>query len=225
MVGERGPQHPRIAHQRAAGLERRVQPLVRIDGDRVGLGETAQQSPAPRARRRRSRRTRRRRGTRRRAPGTPPRCPASGSTAPVLTEPAVPTTMNGTSPAAMSASIVRRSAATSIRRSSPVGIQRIDAVPRPDRSAAFWIHVCVSSEPYTRRRRPSPPAMPCVAHVPAGLRGARRQEADDVRHVAAADEQPAALGGVADQLGDPAHRLTLDLGRGRRRASTRRRSG
>ena len=50
------------------------------------------------------------------------------------------------SPAAASASTWRRSAETSMRRSLPVGIQRIEAVPSPERSAAFWIHVCVSAE-------------------------------------------------------------------------------
>ena len=51
----------------------------------------------------------------------------SGSTAPVLTDPAVPTTRHGTSPAATSASICRRSASTSMRSCASVGIQRIDA--------------------------------------------------------------------------------------------------
>ena len=70
-----------------------------------------------------------------------------GSTTPVLTDPAVPTTRHGTSPAALSTSICRRSAATSIRRSLSVGIQRIESVPSPPMSAAFWIHVWVSGEP------------------------------------------------------------------------------
>ena len=55
-----------------------------------------------------------------------------------------------------------------------------------------------------------------LAHVPAGLRRARGQEADEVRHVAAADEQPAAVDRVADELGDPSHGLRFDLGGGRR---------
>ena len=137
VIGERGAQRFRIAHQRAAGFERRVEPLVRIDGDRVRAGSAPRRSSGAS-------------GTRRgeaavRAIDVEPDAvlPAeraisgSGSTAPVLTDPAVPTTRNGTSPAARSASICRRSAATSIRWSASVGIQRIDAVPRPDRSAAF----------------------------------------------------------------------------------------
>ena len=61
----------------------------------------------------------------------------SGSTTPVLTEPAVPTTRNGKRPAATSVSIARFSAATSICRSARVSIQRIASVPRPQTSAAF----------------------------------------------------------------------------------------
>ena len=83
-----------------------------------------------------------------------------GSTAPVLTDPAVPTTMHGMSPAALSASICRRSAGTFMRRLLSVGIQRIESVPSPPMSAAFWIHVCVSAEPYTRSRCPESPTTP-----------------------------------------------------------------
>ena len=107
MVGERGPQRLRVAHERAAGLERRVQPLVRIDGHRVGLGERAQRRATHRAPPPRSHRTRRRRGTRRWRARQTAAISRSGSTAPVLTDPAVPTTMNGTCPAR--ASVVDRS--------------------------------------------------------------------------------------------------------------------
>ena len=92
----------------------------------------------------------------------------------------------GRRPRRASASICRRSAATSMRRCASVGIQRIESVPRPARSAAFCIHVCVSAEAYTRKRAPGAAGDALRAHVPAGLRRARRQEADDVRHVAAA---------------------------------------
>jgi hypothetical protein len=61
----------------------------------------------------------------------------SGSIAPVLTEPAVPATRHGMSPAARSISICRRNAAMSMRRLASVGIHRIDAVPRPVTSVAF----------------------------------------------------------------------------------------
>jgi hypothetical protein len=53
---------------------------------------------------------------------------------------------------------------------------------------------------------------PLRADVPRRGRAACREQADDVRHVAAAHEEPAAGGGVADQFRDPAHRLRLDLG-------------
>ena len=70
------------------------------------------------------------------------------------------------------------------------------------------------------KRAPRFGGHPAHPHVPAGLRRARRQEADEVRHVAAAHEQPAAAGRVADELGNPPHRLRLDLG-GRRRERPR----
>ena len=42
MVGERGAQVLGVADQRAAGLERRVEPLVRIDGDRIGEADAGE---------------------------------------------------------------------------------------------------------------------------------------------------------------------------------------
>ena len=61
----------------------------------------------------------------------------SGSTAPVLTDPAVPITIIGRSPASRSRSSAVRSAPVSMRRSAPVGIQRMASVPTPARSVAF----------------------------------------------------------------------------------------
>jgi hypothetical protein len=116
----------------------------------------------------------------------------SGSTAPVLTDPAVPTTMHGTSPAASPLDLPAQRAdvhaelassgstgSTRCRGREVGGLlnprvrfgRRVDAKPAPDSGDAV------------------------LAHVPAGLRRARGQEADEVRHVAAADEQPAAVGG------------------------------
>jgi hypothetical protein len=42
MVGEGRTQGVGIADQRAPGFERRVEPLVRIHGHRIGAGERAQ---------------------------------------------------------------------------------------------------------------------------------------------------------------------------------------
>jgi hypothetical protein len=70
---------------------------------------------------------------------------------------------------------------------------------------------CVHAKPASRI---SSDALP--ANIPAGFRRARGQEADQIRHVAAADQQTAALDRVADERGDPSHRLRLDLGGGRR---------
>ncbi len=55
-----------------------------------------------------------------------------------------------------------RSAARSMRCSASVVIQRIASVPMPDRSAALWIHVCVSPDAYTRSGRASGPATPAA---------------------------------------------------------------
>ncbi len=82
-------------------------------------GRRAPRAPPPRSRRRR-----RPRETTRRAPGRRAAISGSGSTAPVLTDPAVPTTRNGTSPAAASASSCRRKrghvhAELAVRRDPP----------------------------------------------------------------------------------------------------------
>ena len=169
VVRERGAQRLRVAHERAARLERRVEPLVRIDRHRVGLGERAQivgraghrgGEPAVRAvdvepgavlaadRRDRAERIDGARAHRARP------CRRRGAARHRRTDPPP---------------ICARSAATSMRRSASTGIQRMADVPRPERSVAFCSHVCVSADAYTRstpsagRRRPprarsSPPA-------------------------------------------------------------------
>ena len=96
-----------------------------------------------------------------------------GSTAPVLTLPAVPTTSIGRSPRARSSAICVRSASGLRRCAASVGIQRIASVPRPNRSHAFWIQVWVPAEAYTRSGAPAaarPPARtasPSIARRPA----------------------------------------------------------
>ena len=55
-----------------------------------------------------------------------------------------------------------------------------------------------------------------LAYVPTGFRRARREEADEVGHVAAAHQQPAARGRIADELRDPSHGLRLDFSGHRR---------
>ena len=69
---------------------------------------------------------------------------------------------------------------------------------------------CIHQEPWTRS------VMTVATDVPPGTRGACGEEADEVRHVAAAHEQSPAAGRIANELGDPANRLCLDLGRRRR---------
>src|SRR5215469_16571106 len=58
---------------------------------------------------------------------------------------------------------------------------------------------------------PQAPSDAFLAHVPVSLRGTRGEEADEVRHVATTDEEPAAVRRVADQLGDPPHGLLLNF--------------
>ncbi len=68
----------------------------------------------------------------------------------------------------------------------------------------------------TRRRAAAPRAAQPGARTSAGLRGAGGEEADEVRHVAAAHQQAVAVGGKPNQLGDPADGLRFDLGGDRR---------
>ena len=50
-----------------------------------------------------------------------------------------------------------------------------------------------------------------TTNVPSGARRARGQEADEVGHVAATHEDAPAVGGIADELGDPSDGLRFDL--------------
>src|SRR6476469_4530806 len=51
-----------------------------------------------------------------------------------------------------------------------------------------------------------------LANVPSGLRGAGRQEAREIGHIAAAQEKAAAVGGVAHKLREPSNYLAFDFG-------------
>src|SRR4029079_1141611 len=59
-----------------------------------------------------------------------------------------------------------------------------------------------------------------LADVPSGFRSARGEEAHDVRHVAAAHEQPAAVSPIANEGRNPPDGFGLDFG-GRRREHER----
>jgi hypothetical protein len=65
------------------------------------------------------------------------------------------------------------------------------------------------------KRRPRSVVDAVRANIPIRTRSARGQEADEVGHVAAAHQQPPAIGGIANQFRDPPDRLALDLGRSR----------
>ena len=121
----------------------------------------------------------------------------------------MPTTRNGCAPAARSAAIASRSARASSRCSGSVEIQRSWSRPIPNRSAALCAHVWVSAEQYAVSR---PVAGPLGGDVPGRLRAPGGDEADEVGHVPAADEQSARVGRIPDQLGEPGNGLTLDLG-------------
>ena len=145
-VLEGGAQARGVADEGAPRLERDVHPLVRIHGDGVGEARClrapsgAPSTPAanpPYAASTWNQRSSRRQSAERRG---------RSSTAPVETVPALPTTRNGSRPAARSSATSRSSAATSIRWASSAGTHRIASVPRPKRSAALWIQVCVSSD-------------------------------------------------------------------------------
>ena len=142
----------------------------------------------------------------------------SGSTAPVLTEPPVPTTKNGTEPPARSPSIARLKR----RHVHPKVGACLDP---PDRVRAYARDVRRLLDPRVRfggsidhQLSPVDAADTIRANVPACACGPRREQADDIGHVAAADEQAAAARGISNQLGDPADGLRFDLGRGRRQS-------
>src|SRR5262245_66036779 len=59
-------------------------------------------------------------------------------------------------------------------------------------------------------------AQALLAHIPARLCLTCREETDEIRHVAAADEEPAAIKWIADQLCNPSHGLRFDFRGGRR---------
>ena len=145
-VAERLGQPMRVAHQHAAGLERRVEPLVRVHRQRVGQAERVE--IVGRVGQHRGR------GAVRAVhvepesvrPGRSSASSRSGSTAPVLTLPGGAD--HHDRPVAARARSARicpqRVGAHALAAST--GIQRMASVPRPNRSAAFWIQVWVAAD-------------------------------------------------------------------------------
>ena len=86
---ERAPQERGVAHEQAAALVRLVQPLVRVERDRVRAVDPVERAPAALGQHREPAVGARPRGTRARARGRPRRARASGSTAPVFVAPRV----------------------------------------------------------------------------------------------------------------------------------------
>ena len=152
VIRERGAEHVGIAGEQAAGLERRVQPLVRIDGDRVGQVERPQVARRVRQRRREC------------AVGAVDVEPRAHLAADVRDGEQRIDRARAHRPGRanhdhrdiaggdVSGHRLAQQRRVESKRAS-VAIQRMASVPRPDRSAAFWTHVCVSAEAYTRSRR------------------------------------------------------------------------
>ena len=112
-----------LAHQQRAALDRLVEPLVRVERDRVRQLDAR---AAPRGRVRSAPRSRRRRAST--CSHTPcsrqtAASSSSGSTAPVFVAPAAAATNSGRGPAAASASIARRRARRGRSRMARVGRQ------------------------------------------------------------------------------------------------------
>src|SRR3954452_19061942 len=61
----------------------------------------------------------------------------------------------------------------------------------------------------TQRPRSSDALFPKLG---TARRCARREKTSEVRHIATAHQQPAAIGAISDKLGDPTNSLCLDLG-------------
>ena len=206
MVGEGGAQPLRIAHERAPGLERRVQPLVRIHRHGVRLGDRTQVVGRFRNRRREAAvravhvkpdaSLAADRGDRRE------RIDGAGAD-----RPGRPDDHDGD---VASGQVGVDLHAQRGHVHPEIGVGRYPS----DRRGAEPSEIRGLLNPCVGLGGPIQPQAPArrvdhalVAHVPAGLRGARRQEADDVRHVAAAHEEAAALRREVDQLGDPPNGL------------------
>ena len=141
----------------------------------------------------------------------------SGSTTPVLTDPPVPTTRNGRWPAATSASIARRQR-DDVHPLFAVGRDPADRIRAEPGQVGRLLDPGVGLRGTVRHQRVRRARRPSLRTSHSARGGTRRQQADDVRHVAAAHEQAAAAVWIADQLGDPADGLDFDLGRrGRQR--------
>jgi hypothetical protein len=215
VIREGGAKPLRVPDQRATRLEGGIQPLVRIDGHRVCFGK------APKSVR---------------TLGHSCRKPTVG---PVNVEPdaPLPTERRDLRQRIHGASADRSGRAHHDERDVParqIGLNRLPqrghihpeisvAGNPPDRLRPEASEVGRLLNPGVRlarriggQRSPVSGANALRPHVPRRARSARGKEAHEVRHVPAADEQPAAARGKTDELGKPAHRLLLDLRRGRR---------
>ena len=97
-----------------------------------------------------------------------------------------------------------------------VGGDPADGVGTESEQISGFLNPCVRLHRRVNQQSPFLARQTLLSHVPRGLGRASGDETDEVRHVAAADQQPAAPGGKPDQFGNPPHRLPLDLGGERR---------
>ena len=145
---ERAAQPLAVAHEHASALERLVQPLVRIERDRVGQLD-ARQPAARRARSaRRIRRTPRRRAATRRPGGRSRRSPAAGRSRRCWSIPPRRTRRTGVRPRRTSAAIAPARASRRIRCRSSVGSTRSWPGRMPSARAARAIDECAWSDTY-----------------------------------------------------------------------------
>ncbi len=205
VVREGGAERLAIAHKSASGLERRVEPLVRIDRDGISQAESVQIVGRLRKRRRK---------TSVRAIHVKPRAVLLAERADdrQRIDGACTDRPGGADDHA------RHISRGDICLDLPAQGGHVHAEPGigrdpPDRVGAEPADVRRFLNPGVCFRR-SVDAGPSRAggHAPladmrAGPGRTRGKEAHEVRHVPAADEQPAAIGRVADELGDPSHCL------------------
>jgi hypothetical protein len=215
VVREGGAQRFDVAHERTSGLERRVEPLVRIDRHRIRLAQPAQ------------------------VIGRLGDCSSKTTIGAVDVKPRTvlsarrgdlvqridSASAHGASGADDNA---RHIAGGSVRLELSSERRNIHAELRVGRNPADRR----DAEPAQVRSLLNPGMCfdrpiyaesaaritgdTLLAHVPACLCQTRSQETDEIGHVAAADEEPAAIRRIADQLRDPPYGLRFDFRRGRR---------
>ena len=185
VLGVHALGEPRLAVEQRGAVERREQPLVRVDDERVGELDARRSARARSARTAPRRRTRRRRGTTARARARPCRCRAGRRRCPALVVPDVATTATTDSGSA-SASSAARSASPVNRWSAVRDHERVDV---DDRQRVLDRRVRLVAD---RDAQPAVARLLAVALDEAAARGvAGDDERREVAGRAARDERAA----------------------------------